>query len=261
MSMAENNGRYRFPYVLFDMGGTLLYFDTAFDNVLEDMFRAAAQALRGIGYALDEKAFADAHRALDLSYYQRRDEEMVEYTSEYVLREILRQYSYPAPRPEDLQQAIKAMYSISQAHWQVEDDAVPMLEALRAHGCQMGIVSNASDDCDVQTLVDNAQLRPYFDFILTSAKSGFRKPNPRIFQQSLAYWSARPEQAIMVGDTVSADVAGANRMGIASVWITRRANRRENAAAVQQHHPSVTIAMLSELPELLANWPHSTSQK
>jgi FMN phosphatase YigB (HAD superfamily) len=75
-----------------------------------------------------------------------------------------------------LRQALHTMYAVSQAHWVAEEDALPTLEKLRREGYRLGIISNAADDEDVQALVDQANLRSYFDLILTSAAAGIRSP-------------------------------------------------------------------------------------
>ncbi len=253
--MVSPNTSLRFPYVLFDLGGTLIYFDGDWATVMIAALRKSTEYLRSQGYALDQHAFPEAYYEIIQSYYEKRSEEFVEYTSDYVLKHALREHSYPRVPAEHLRQALKEMYSVTQAHWHVETDAAPMLETLREQGYRLGIVSNAADDADVQTLVDNARLRPYFDFILTSAKAKVRKPGPRIFEQALAHWGAQPGQAVMVGDTVTADIAGANHLGIASVWILRRADSPENRAEARKYPPGATIYALSELPEVLENWP------
>lgn len=252
--MENRDRKPRFPYVLFDLGSTLIHFDGDWSEVIPAALRAATDELRSLGYDLDPEAFPKAYHALIQEYYQKRaDEDFVEYPSDYVLKEALRAHSVPNPPAEHLRRALNAYYGVSQQHWQVEPDAVPMLEELCARGCRLGIVSNASDDDDVQILVDKAGLRPYFDFILTSAVAGVRKPNRKIFEQALAFWGARPEQAVMVGDLIEADVVGANQMGITSVWIPRRADTPENRAAAAVDPPDATINALSELPGVLEN--------
>lgn len=253
--MNDTNAAPRFPYVLFDLGSTLIYFDGDWSDVMPQAIQQATARLRALGHELvDDGAFAEAYYALILEYSQRRDDTFIEYTSDHVLEQVLRARSVPMPPKEHLRDALKSLYLVTQSHWHVEADAAPMLEALRSGGARLGIVSNASDDHDVQTLVDNAGLRGYFDFIISSAAVGVRKPHPKIFELALSQWGARPEQAVMVGDTVSADVAGANRSGIASVWITRRNDTPENRAAARETPPDATITALSELPGLLANW-------
>jgi putative hydrolase of the HAD superfamily len=45
------------------------------------------------------------------------------------------------------------------------------------------------------------------------------KPDPEPFRRALAALDVAPESAIHVGDSLSCDVAGANRFGIDSVWV------------------------------------------
>lgn len=252
--MDELNGKPRFPYVLFDLGSTLIYFDGDWNTVTPLALEGVTRCLRSLGYDLDSGAFPAAYGALIRQYTHKRNETFLEFTAQSVLEEALRAHVAQAVPEEHLREALRAFYSVTQQYWRLEPDAAPMLEALRARGCRLGIVSNASDDEDVQNLVDRANIRGYFDFVLTSAAAGVRKPNPKIFRQALAFWSARPDQAVMVGDLVNADVAGANPLGIASVWIARRANTPENHAAAKEHVPGAVIHALSELPGVLERW-------
>jgi putative hydrolase of the HAD superfamily len=245
----------RIPYVLFDLGGTLIFFKGNFSEVIEEAIMRAAHSLRSAGYDLDAQVFAPAYRILIDEYYEKRNNQFVEFTSEYVLREALRAHGYAEPLEAHMQQALKDMYAYLQTHWHTEADAASTLEELLARGYRLGIVSNASDDADVRVLVENSGLRNYFDFILTSAVAGFRKPSKRIFEQALAFWNAQAEQAVMVGDTVSADIRGAKQAGIGSIWITRRAETVNNQAALQHWKPDAIISTLSELPALLETWP------
>ena len=99
--------------------------------------------------------------------------------------------------------------------------------------------------------MDKAEIRSFFDKILTSAGEGIRKPNPQIFQKLLDYWDLLPTQAAMVGDTLGADILGAKNAGIFSIWITRRADTPANHAHGDTIHPDATIDALNELPGLL----------
>jgi len=245
----------RFQYVLFDLGSTLIYFQGKWPCVLNDGVQAATRYLHMQGYRLNSLTFPKAYLDLMQEYYQKRSDEELEYPALNVLAEALKLHGCAeAFQEHHLRQALNAFYAVSQAHWFVETDAAPVLKELQESGCRLGIVSNASDDDDVQVLVDKAGLRRYFDFILTSAEAGYRKPSPVIFQKALAFWEARPEQAVMIGDTIAADIVGARRSNLSSVWITRRADTPENRLAAQQDPPDQTIDTLSELPALLARW-------
>jgi 2-haloalkanoic acid dehalogenase type II len=237
---------------LFDLGNTLIYFDSDWPEVLPEAEQALRQSLQSTGIELASTGFYKKLDARLQAYYAERETEFLEYTTLYVIRSLLAEMGYPAVTEATLRQAVAAMYAVSQAHWQPEVDAVPTLQALRQRGYRLGLVSNAGDDQDVQTLVDKAQLRPYFDVILTSAAQGIRKPNPRIFHTALqALGECPPENAVMVGDTLGADILGAQNTGMTSIWITRRANSAANQAHLDTIQPDISVNTLSELLEVL----------
>jgi len=103
-------------------------------------------------------------------------------------------------------------------------------------------------------MIDNAQLRPWFDPILISAEFGVRKPNPRIFRAALERWGIGPDEAVMVGDTLGADIFGAQNAGVRGVWATMQADRGANDAHRDTIVPDAAIASLSELLPLLEHW-------
>lgn len=241
----------RFDGILFDLGHTLIYFDADWPQVLEQADSALLQPLKAAGLVLPEEAFLKEFRDRALHYHDERNTEFVEYTTAYLLSTLLAKYGYPQVPEALLRSALKAMYAVSQAHWQPEDDAIPILAALKERGYRLGMISNASDEDDVQTLVDKARLRPFLDFILTSAAVGVRKPNPRIFELALEKWGFPPERVAMVGDTLGADILGARNAGLFGIWITRRADVPANRAHAGTIQPDASIASLSELPGLL----------
>jgi 2-haloalkanoic acid dehalogenase type II len=237
--------------VIFDLGGTLLYFDGDWPEIFSRSHGELLRELRAAGLELDEEAFlAEFRRRLE-AYYLERDTEFIETTTLYLLRELLGQFGYPQAPEAALRAALRKMYAVTEEHWKPEEDALPTLDALRQAGYRLALVSNAGDDEDVQALIDAAGIRHYFDPIVTSAAQGIRKPNPRIFDLVLERWGLRPEETAMVGDTLGADILGARNAGIHSVWITRRADTPANRAHTDTIHPDLTIHTLAELPAAL----------
>jgi HAD superfamily hydrolase (TIGR01549 family) len=250
---APASGGRPFEAIIFDLGNTLIYFDAYWPAVMSEAIAALFDSLRAAGLNLEREAFlSDFRRRLEL-YYQERDTEFIEYTTLYVLRDLLAQSGRAMVPDSVLRTALGAMYGVTQAYWKVVDDAHATLRSLGTQGYHLGMISNAADDQDVQVLVDQAALRPYFDFILTSAAEGIRKPNPLIFRTALARWDLPPERAAMVGDMLGADILGARNAGIFSVWVTRHADSAANRAHEDTIVPDVTIAALNELPPLLAS--------
>ena len=141
--------------------------------------------------------------------------------------------------------------TITQQNWYLESDAIPTLQTLRDHGYRLGMISNTSDDKNVQQMVDRWELRPFFETIVTSAGVGFRKPDERIFRPALNHFGVPPEQVAMVGDSLEADILGANLSGIYSIWITRRVSLPGEGVLTIQ--PQAVIPALDLIPGLLTD--------
>ncbi len=228
-------------YLLFDLGGTLMRARGDWPPVLAAADRALEEKLRSYRIRLSGETF----RARLQLYYERRDKDFQETTYHFVLRELLREQGYLELPESVLRDALDALYAATQRNWELEEDAPQTLSELQARGCRMGIFSNAGDDKDVQQMVERFEIRPYFDFVLTSAACFYRKPHPRAFEIALAQWNAMPEDAAMVGDSLQADVEGAQKLGMRAVWVTRRASfTPEERARIQ---PDAEISTLTEL--------------
>ena len=243
----------KFSTVLFDLGSTLIYFDGSMPKVVMRGNERLMEALVNQGYRLD-KNFVLSFRAGLRDYFQQRDVDFLEYTVEQVLRQTLREFGYADVPSNHVKAALREMYALTQARWKLEDDVLPVLGKLKQQGYRLGLVSNAADADDARALVERYQLDAWFEQVLISAEVGYRKPHPYIFQLALDHFASPPAQVVMVGDKLGADILGAKNMGLASVWITRRAHRDDNLSHEDTIRPDAVIQALGELPELLADW-------
>jgi putative hydrolase of the HAD superfamily len=104
--------------------------------------------------------------------------------------------------------------------WSVFPDVLPALERLSSEGWRHVILSNHCPE--LPDLVGALGLSRHFDAILTSALTGFEKPNPAAYSLAL-HAAGEPEKVWMVGDSAEADVAGAARCGIPGILVRRPA--------------------------------------
>ncbi len=234
---------------LFDLGGTLMYSRHPWEPILERGYQALANALYEQGFNLDSAELPKAVRYHLDRYFARRDEDLFETTYVAVIRELLAEKGFPRADTKTIRRALDAFYAHTQPNWALEEDALLTLRTLEAGGYRLGLVSNAGDHQDVVQLVDRFQIEPFFDFILTSAACSWRKPHPRIFELALAHWNIPAREVAMVGDSLEADIRGAQALGIFGVWITRRVSK---AAARRGVQPDAEIQSLAELPALLS---------
>lgn len=236
--------------VLFDLGSTLIFERGPWDGLFAQADDALWRVLRQYGVTLQPRVvYGDAQTFLDFySGHYRSD--LNEPTTAAILGGLLRRSGFPLSE-EQLREAMRAMYFVTQSNWSAEEDAVSTLGALKERGFRLGLISNAADDDNTQTLIDKGGLRPYLEYIVSSAAFGRRKPDPSIFQSALEFFGVSAQEAIMVGDNLEADIGGAHRSGMQGIWIKRRA--LPQAPDSPELRPDATVSALSEIPPLLEN--------
>ena len=78
---------------------------------------------------------------------------------------------------------------------------------------KLHIITNGFDR--VQNFkIKNSGLKPYFNFIFTAEKVGFKKPHPKIFETAMNTVGSTPYSSLMIGDTFEADIQGALKLGM-----------------------------------------------
>jgi putative hydrolase of the HAD superfamily len=127
---------------------------------------------------------------------------------------------------------------LASLHFVAFPDARATLDALRRRGARLVVVSNW--DVSLHDVLARTGLADHVDAVVTSAEAGAAKPDPVLFTAALlAAGNVRPGDALHVGDSLEADVAGARAAGIEAVLL-----RRDGGPAV----PGVrTIRSLTEL--------------
>lgn len=127
------------------------------------------------------------------------------------------------------------------ANYCVFPDVVETVQALRARGLTLGVLSNWG--WRLPELAAALSLTQYFDFIITSARVGASKPHPAIFYEALARAGSQASRTMHVGDSRVADVLGAHGVGITGVLLDR--------AGLVQPNGYPVVRSLSELPALI----------
>jgi HAD superfamily hydrolase (TIGR01549 family) len=103
------------------------------------------------------------------------------------------------------------------ANFELYEDTLPVLAALREHGLKIGLVSNTGRDLDA--FVSHHALD--VDAAVGSGAHGKTKPHPAIFRSALDDLGVRAEQAAMVGDSPDDDIAGARALGMQAFLVDR----------------------------------------
>ncbi len=145
----------------------------------------------------------------------------------------------PFPRFAEYFDVLFAYFARTEA-WQLYPETLKTLVALHDRGFKLGVISNF--DSRLFGLLDGFGISRFFDPIIISTQAGAAKPEVEIFAQALAVHNLRPEETLHIGDSLHADIAGAQAAGLLPVLVDRQG--KEPAA---DHYQSV-----KSLVELLA---------
>ena len=243
--------------VIFDLGHTLMHLNSSWPEVARRGAIDLAACVEAQPLGLDGQAFARALLARREEGYARAKETMREVTAERTMLWVYAHFGVSQPAPDLVRSSIDAFFAYEDSRWQADSAAVTVLRELAGRRLQLGMFSNATDDRFIQSLVDRLGFRPWLAPALSSAGTGIRKPDPTAFAPILAAWELSPQEVVMVGDTLEADILGAENAGMRRGWIGSREDARQEGrdrvgARVQQtFRPDVTISRLEELPGCL----------
>lgn len=238
--------------VLFDLGGTLLHYHDPLQDDPQRAFRRVT--LEGIRQ-LVARLQTDGALLLSLDEIAALIDRHIEQAYMTSLQG-LRGGSIETPIRAALREAGVALSDgrwadLRRHFYSVIDTIVTprvglheMLDALKARGYQMAIISNSywAADLHDRHLAEHGLLG-YFPLRLYSCDTPYMKPHPAIFRQALEALGLAPQEAAYVGDRPDVDIAGAQNVGMYGVLI-ESPYRTEGLGNV------VPDAIISELPEL-----------
>jgi putative hydrolase of the HAD superfamily len=114
-----------------------------------------------------------------------------------------------------------------------------ILDYLTAKGYALHLITNGFEKTQWSKL-NNSGLGHYFTHVITSEASNSIKPQKEIFDFALSRAGARPEESIMIGDNLDADIQGAINAGIDCIFVN-------HIAAVTDVQPTYTVTHLRQL--------------
>lgn len=105
-----------------------------------------------------------------------------------------------------------------------------------------GVVSNFMVDGGIEELLAAHGILQFFDFVVTSVRTGWKKPHSKIYDAAMAYVTAPKEKVLFVGDDYDCDYLGPRQYGFQSVLLDK-----------ESRHPQVPekINAIRDLPAWL----------
>ncbi|WP_247729420.1 HAD family hydrolase [Halovivax limisalsi] len=132
------------------------------------------------------------------------------------------------------------------------DGAESIIERARDRADAVGLITNGSRETQSQKLETLGIADAFDESVFVDPDAGVPpKPDPIPFERALAGLGTEPERTIHVGDTVYADVAGANAAGMDSAWLSPPAGADQIEEADSTHRPTYEFASLDGLSSVL----------
>jgi putative hydrolase of the HAD superfamily len=175
------------------------------------------------GVRLDVSRYEDAREAAALNLKRHPELLHDETIWHRFTEEIFLGMGGPEEMASECATEIEQGWEVSE-NFELFEDALPVLDELRAAQLRIGLVSNGIRDLSEFV----AHHRLDVDAVVDSRTHGRVKPHPTIFQAALDRLGIGAADAVMVGDSLEEDIEGARALGMRAILIDR-----------EERHPDV----------------------
>ena len=197
-------------HIFFDLDHTLWDFETNSKHTFEHIFKT-----NRIDLSFND--FADIYKPINIKYWKMFREEKIEKED---LRYARLRESFDALNfhiNDDLIHILSEQYIEHLSEYNaLFNGTIEILNYLQPK-YQMHIITNGFHEVQNRKM-KNSKILPYFEHIISSEKVGYKKPKPKIFHYVLNLANAKPEESIMIGDNLEADINGAKDVGMHTIF-------------------------------------------
>jgi putative hydrolase of the HAD superfamily len=218
------------PNLIFDAGGVLVFPD----------FDLLADIANRVGIETSRSEIAEKHARL----FRALDEYIVRHHKFPNIQYFLDIFKQVTDSAEKTQAAYELTLQADKVRhiWTTTQPWVrKSIHKLKELGYQMAVISNS--DGRVDQILQDLDLREYFEIVIDSFVVGVEKPDSRIFKIALKQLSWDPSETIYIGDIFYIDVWGANQAGLGAVHL--------DIMGLYDDWEGIHIPSIKELPHLL----------
>jgi putative hydrolase of the HAD superfamily len=199
-------------HIFFDLDHTIWDFDRNAQETLLELYEA--YQLKALG--LNSVDFIERYTANNHSLWQQYH--LGEITKEKLRQDRFRNtFLELGVKPELIPIEFEEDYvRISPTKTNLFEGAEKVLTYLQ-NKYDLHIISNGFKETTL-TKMDLCGLNPYFTNVIISEDVGINKPDRLIFEHAITKADAKVEESIMIGDSLEADIRGAQNFGMKAIF-------------------------------------------
>ena len=133
-------------------------------------------------------------------------------------KEFIATIGYPVEAVDPFKHAFRAAWGTTHT---LVPGAKEMLETLQAKGYRLFAASNSFGHLQ-RSRLEHAGILHYFEDTFISMDIGYDKPDIRFYQEALRRCGLQPFEVLMIGDSMTTDVLGAQSAGIDALFFDRQ---------------------------------------
>mgnify|MGYP006280779523 CR=1 FL=1 len=231
----------RFDFVLFDADNTLFDYDRAEGFALESLLKE-----RGVELGPDVH---DTYRRINAEYWRRY--EQGEVTQDELRVGRFAEFAKAVGVEADAAGLSERYLEFLASAGFLIQGAEQIVAALAEAEVTLGLITNGIEEVQRGRL-SRSPLADAFVSVTISGEVGSKKPDRRIFEIAFQR-SGNPEKdrSIIVGDSLSSDIAGGHNFGIATCWFNPSGARIREDLVSSGRTPDYVVSDLGELREVV----------
>ena len=226
---------HKVQHIFFDLDHTLWDFEKNSGATFKSIFEE-------LNFEFSLEQFLDFYNPINHYYWKQYRENRI---SEVELRYLRLEKTFEAMKVTSTAALIDRVSELYiqqlSTHTELFEGTVSVLEYLNSK-YTLHIITNGFEHTQ-QRKLENSGIAQFFKIVLTAEKIGFKKPHPTIFMSALKTAEVLPEHAMMIGDSLEADIQGALKLGMQAIHF--------NSHMETYHEECLIIDQLSDLTNLL----------
>ncbi len=203
----------KYKHIFFDLDHTLWDYDLNASKALSDLYEMHNLSALAL---FRKEEFTDVFFKVNHELWTLYDQNLIQ-RDDIRERRFVTVFEKLGAKAEQMPSNLEQEYiALAPTKPHTFDNAHKVLDYLSVN-YELHMITNGFKEIQSVKL-KNSGLEKYFDIVVTSETTRYRKPDKEIFELAMQRANASVEQSIMIGDNLEADIAGAINANMDHVW-------------------------------------------